>query len=169
MTIKQSLDSMFDALVVGAATAHGALAQGKNKSPNIIERSGGSATVGAQWKHAAIQRTRDEAKKQGISKPLIGKTTLLGQKVIDLAGDAANGIKDNIALYESEAAAQKAGKREPEAIPAALHGFAITPDDDLGFRVEAPSDDTGAIDRNSVLAQVKDGRQIISKVQPKLE
>jgi hypothetical protein len=32
-----------------------------------------------------------EARKQGVSKPLIGETTLLGQKVIDLAGEAANG------------------------------------------------------------------------------
>src|SRR2546422_8802607 len=31
-----------------------------------------------------------EARKQGIDKPLIGETTLLGQKVIDMAGPAAN-------------------------------------------------------------------------------
>jgi branched-chain amino acid transport system substrate-binding protein len=39
-----------------------------------------------------------EAKKQGINKPLIGETTLLGQKVIDLAGDAANGVKGHVGL-----------------------------------------------------------------------
>ena len=39
-----------------------------------------------------------EAKKQGLNKPLIGETTLLGQKVIDLAGDAANGVRGHVGL-----------------------------------------------------------------------
>jgi branched-chain amino acid transport system substrate-binding protein len=39
-----------------------------------------------------------EAKKQGITAPLIGETTLLGQKVIDLAGDAANGARGHVGL-----------------------------------------------------------------------
>jgi branched-chain amino acid transport system substrate-binding protein len=39
-----------------------------------------------------------EAKKQGITVPLIGETTLLGQKVIDLAGDAANGARGHVGL-----------------------------------------------------------------------
>jgi branched-chain amino acid transport system substrate-binding protein len=39
-----------------------------------------------------------EAKKQGINKPLIGETTLLGQKVIDLAGGAADGVQGHVGL-----------------------------------------------------------------------
>jgi branched-chain amino acid transport system substrate-binding protein len=39
-----------------------------------------------------------EAKKQGLKAPLIGETTLLGQKVIDLAGDAANGVRGHVGL-----------------------------------------------------------------------
>src|SRR6476660_5771888 len=39
-----------------------------------------------------------EARKQGISKPLIGETTLLGQKVIDMAGPSANGAKGHVGL-----------------------------------------------------------------------
>ncbi len=39
-----------------------------------------------------------EAKKQGLNKPLIGETTLLSQKVIELAGDAANGVKGHVGL-----------------------------------------------------------------------
>jgi branched-chain amino acid transport system substrate-binding protein len=39
-----------------------------------------------------------EARKQGINKPLIGETTLLGQKVIDLAGPAANGVRGHVGL-----------------------------------------------------------------------
>ncbi len=39
-----------------------------------------------------------EAKKQGLGIPLIGETTLLNQKVIELAGDAANGVKGHVGL-----------------------------------------------------------------------
>jgi branched-chain amino acid transport system substrate-binding protein len=39
-----------------------------------------------------------EAKKQGVKASLIGETTLLGQKVIDLAGDAANGVRGHVGL-----------------------------------------------------------------------
>lgn len=38
------------------------------------------------------------ARQQGIDKPLIGETTLLGQKVIELAGDAANGVRGHVGL-----------------------------------------------------------------------
>ncbi len=145
-----------------------------------------------------------EAKKQGIDKPLIGETTLLGQKVIDLAKDAANGvrghvgltadadialvkdfakrfeerykikpdhngIKGYIALYMIKAAAEKAGKLEPKAIADALRGLTITPDKEPGILIEATWDDTGEIDRISFLAEVKDGKQVISKTLPKLK
>jgi branched-chain amino acid transport system substrate-binding protein len=39
-----------------------------------------------------------EARKQGVKTPLIGETTLLGQKVIELAGEAANGVKGHVGL-----------------------------------------------------------------------
>lgn len=39
-----------------------------------------------------------EARKQSIRVPLIGETTLLGQKVIELAGEAANGVKGHVGL-----------------------------------------------------------------------
>ncbi|MGL4286656.1 MAG: ABC transporter substrate-binding protein [Phreatobacter sp.] len=38
------------------------------------------------------------ARQQGISAPLVGETTLLGQKVIELAGDAANGARGHVGL-----------------------------------------------------------------------
>jgi branched-chain amino acid transport system substrate-binding protein len=39
-----------------------------------------------------------ELKKQGWTKPVIGETTLTGQKVIELAGDAANGAIAHVGL-----------------------------------------------------------------------
>ena len=145
-----------------------------------------------------------EAKKQGIAKPMIGETTLLGQKVIDLAGDAANGVKGHIglsvdapvpalqefgkkfqakynykpdhngvkgyiAVYMLKAAAEKAGKLDAKAIAAALHGLTISPDKMPGILLEATWDDTGEIDRVSFLAEVKDGKQVITRTLPGLK
>jgi branched-chain amino acid transport system substrate-binding protein len=39
-----------------------------------------------------------ELRKQGWNKPIIGETTLTGQKVIELAGDAANGATAHVGL-----------------------------------------------------------------------
>jgi branched-chain amino acid transport system substrate-binding protein len=145
-----------------------------------------------------------EAKKQGITKPMIGETTLLGQKVIDLAGEAANGVRGHvglsvdapvpalqefgkkfqakynykpdhngvkgyIAVYMVKAAAEKAGKLDAKAIAAALHGLTISPDKTPGILLEATWDDTGEIDRVSFLAEVKDGKQIITQTLPGLK
>ena len=145
-----------------------------------------------------------EAKKQGLNKPLVGETTLLGQKVIDLAGDAANGVRGHVGLtvdapipaiqafgkkfearfkykpdhngvkgyiapYMIKAAAEKAGKLDPKAIAAALHGLTITPDKVPGILIEATWDATGEIDRISFLAEVKNGKQVITQVLPKLK
>jgi branched-chain amino acid transport system substrate-binding protein len=145
-----------------------------------------------------------EAKKQGLDKPLIGETTLLGQKVIDLAKDAANGVKGHVGLtvdapipaiqafgkkfeakfnykpdhngvkgyiapYMIKAAAEKAGKLDAKAIAEALHGLTITPDKVPGILIEATWDDTGEIDRISFLAEVKEGKQIITQTLPKLK
>jgi len=43
-------------------------------------------------------RALRELRKQGWSKPIVGETTLTGQKVIDLAGDAANGALAHVGL-----------------------------------------------------------------------
>jgi len=145
-----------------------------------------------------------EARKQGLDKPLIGETTLLGQKVIDLAKDAANGVKGHVGLtvdapipaiqafgkkfeakfgykpdhngvkgyiapYMIKAAAEKAGKLDAKAIAEALHGLTITPDKVPGILIEATWDDTGEIDRISFLAEVKDGKQVITQTLPKLK
>jgi branched-chain amino acid transport system substrate-binding protein len=145
-----------------------------------------------------------EARKQGLDKPLIGETTLLGQKVIDLAKGAADGVKGHVGLtvdapipaiqafgkkfeakfgykpdhngvkgyiapYMIKAAADKAGKLDAKAIAEALHGLTITPDKVPGILIEATWDDTGEIDRISFLAEVKDGKQVITQTLPKLK
>lgn len=39
-----------------------------------------------------------ELRKQGVEVPIVGETTLLNQKVVELAGDAANGIMGHVGL-----------------------------------------------------------------------
>jgi len=43
-------------------------------------------------------RILKEFSKRGYDKPLVGETSLIGQKVIDLAGDAANGVTGHVGL-----------------------------------------------------------------------
>ena len=43
-------------------------------------------------------RVLRELRKQGYPKPVVGETTLTGQKVIELAGDAANGAVAHVGL-----------------------------------------------------------------------
>ncbi len=43
-------------------------------------------------------RVLRELRKQGYDKPMVGETTLTGQKVIELAGDAANGAIAHVGL-----------------------------------------------------------------------
>jgi branched-chain amino acid transport system substrate-binding protein len=43
-------------------------------------------------------RILKEIKRQGVTAPLMGETTLVGQKVIELAGDAANGARGHVGL-----------------------------------------------------------------------
>ncbi len=43
-------------------------------------------------------RLLKEIRKQNVNVPIVGETTLMNQKVIDLAGDAANGAKGHVGL-----------------------------------------------------------------------
>jgi len=43
-------------------------------------------------------RALKELRRQNVSVPLVGETTLLGQKVIELAGEAANGARGHVGL-----------------------------------------------------------------------
>ena len=80
-----------------------------------------------------------------------------------------NGMKGYIAPYMIKAAAEKAGKLDPEAIADALRGLTISPDKTPGILIEGTWDDTGEIDRISFRAGVKGGKQVITQTLPKLK
>lgn len=56
-------------------------------------------------------RALREFRKQGWTKPIIGETTLTGQKVIELAGDAANGAVAHVGLTVDAAPTQAFGAK----------------------------------------------------------
>jgi len=61
-------------------------------------KSAGADAVFVYLHEEESARFLKEAKKQGLKTPLVGEVTLTGQKVIDLAGDAANGAVAHVGL-----------------------------------------------------------------------
>lgn len=148
-------------------------------------------------------RILKELRKQDVKAPLIGETTLLGQKVIDLAGDAANGVKGHVgltvdaplpalqeygkkfqakynyvpdhngikgylAVYMVKAATEKMGKVDQKNLPATLRGLTIEAAKEPGILMDVTIDQNGDLDRQSFLAEVVSGKQVIKEVLPKL-
>jgi branched-chain amino acid transport system substrate-binding protein len=68
-------------------------------SADVVKIKGANADlIFAYTNEEESARFLREAKKQGVKTPIVGETTLLGQKVLDLAGDAANGVKGHVGL-----------------------------------------------------------------------
>ncbi len=62
-----------------------------------IKQSGADALFAYLTEEEGARLLR-ELKKQGFDKPIIGETTIIGQKVIELAGPAAEGILGHVGL-----------------------------------------------------------------------
>ena len=140
-------------------------------------------------------------KQQGYDKPIVGETTLLGAKVIELAGAAAegakghvglsvdaskptfkdfgqkfqakfnyksdhNGIKGYSGMYMLKTVVERVGKFDKEAFLKAAHGAVIKVKDVPGILIDSKWDDKGDVDRESFLAEVKGGKQVITGVLP---
>jgi branched-chain amino acid transport system substrate-binding protein len=97
-----------------------------------------------------------EIRKQGITVPLIGETTLLNQKVIELAGDAANGIKGHVGLSADAPIPQIQEFRKKYE-----ERFKSVPDHNaikayLGiYAVKYATEKVGKIDRKALAAKMK--------------
>ena len=61
-------------------------------------KGSGAEAIFAYLHEEESARLLRELRKQGVDVPIIGETTLLNQKVIELAGDAANGIMGHVGL-----------------------------------------------------------------------
>ncbi len=141
------------------------------------------------------------AKQQGVDKPLIGETTLLGAKVIELAGDAANGVRGHVGLSIDAPipAFQEFGKKfqarfnyvsdhnglkgymavhmvkwgtekqksfDKKGLADALRGATITPAQEPGIMITTKIEANGDLDRESFLAEVVAGKQMITSTLP---
>lgn len=144
------------------------------------------------------------AKQQGITKPMIGETTLLGAKVIELAGDAANGVRGHVglsidapipafqefgkkfqakynyasdhnglkgymAVYMIKWATEKQKKFDKKGVADTLRGATIKPSEEPGILIETTVETNGDLDRESFLAEVQNGKQVITATLPKIK
>ena len=145
-----------------------------------------------------------ELKKQGWDmkkNPVVGETTLIGQKVIELAGDAANGAQAHVGLtidapnplltafaakyeaaykaksdhngikgytgvYVIKAVTEKLGKFDRKAFAEAMKTAQVSAKDNPGVLMSVCFNKDGDLDRDSYLAVVKDGKQVIEKTLP---
>ena len=67
-------------------------------APVLKVRQSGSDAVFVYSNEEESARALRELRKQGYTKPIIGETTLTSQKVVELAGDAANGAVAHVGL-----------------------------------------------------------------------
>lgn len=67
-------------------------------APILKAKQSGADAVFVYSNEEESARALRELRKQGWSKPIVGETTLTGQKVIDLAGEAANGALAHVGL-----------------------------------------------------------------------
>src|SRR5213079_1630155 len=143
-------------------------------------------------------RALRELRKQGYDRPIIGETTLTGQKVIELAGDAANGAvahvgltvdapqpqikafdekfqkdykykSDHSGMYVVKAITEKVGKFDGKAFAKALRGATIRAKDVPGVLLDVHFDDNGDLDRESFLVKVVGGKQVVTATLPPVQ
>lgn len=111
-------------------------------------------------------RALRELRKQGVNKPIVGETTLVGQKVIELAGDAANGAVAHVGLtVDAPIPAMRAFRANFEK------EYRYTPDHNgiKGFTgvyiLKAAIEKVGKLDRKAV-AKALHGLKISAAKQP---
>lgn len=111
-------------------------------------------------------RALRELRKQGVSKPIVGETTLVGQKVIELAGDAANGAVAHVGLtVDAPMPAMRAFRAKFEK------AYRYTPDHNgiKGYTgvyiLKAAIEKVGKLDRKAV-AQAMHGLKVSAAREP---
>ncbi len=173
-------------------------------APEVLKaKESGADAIFAYLNEEESAKLLLEIRKQGYDKPIFGETVLLAQSVIDLAGEAANGvqghvglsvaapvesiqdfgkrfeakyghasdhngIKGYISLHFVKEITERLGKFDSKALAEGLHCTTITTADEPGVLMDVIFDDKGNVDRQSFLVEIKDGKQEITQVLPKL-
>ena len=109
-----------------------------------------------------------ELRKQGYAKPVVGDTTIINQKTIELAGEAANGVVGHVALTAD------APQPEVKAFVAKFErDFKYRPDHNglqgymTPYIIKAVTEKIGKVDRKALAAALK-GATLLVKDQPGL-
>jgi branched-chain amino acid transport system substrate-binding protein len=141
-------------------------------------------------------RALRELNKQGYDKPIIGETTLTSQKVIEMAGDAANGavaltadapqptIKafderfqkeykyktdhNGLKGYSAMYIVKAVTERigDSKAFAAAMRGATLSAKDYPGVLLDVTFDQNGDLDRESFMTKVVNGKQPVIATLP---
>lgn len=68
-------------------------------APEVLTaKESGADALFAYLNEAESAKLLTELRKQGYDKPIFGETVLLSQSVLDLAGEAANGVQGHVGL-----------------------------------------------------------------------
>ena len=107
-TIKQLLANSPTQVVAEISTDQGQI----DFSPAVLQaRQAGADAIFAYTNEEESARLLRELRKQGWTKPVIGETTLTSAKVVELAGEAANGAVAHVGLTVEAPQLQDFGKR----------------------------------------------------------
>ena len=93
--IMKSLDALGVKVIADVSTEQ---SQVDFSAPVLKAKQSNADIVFVYTNEEESARALRELRKQGWSKPIVGETTLVGQKVIELAGDAANGAVAHVGL-----------------------------------------------------------------------
>jgi branched-chain amino acid transport system substrate-binding protein len=93
--IMKSLDALGVKIIADISTEQ---SQVDFSAPVLKAKQSNADIVFVYTNEEESARALRELRKQGWSKPIVGETTLVGQKVIELAGDAANGAVAHVGL-----------------------------------------------------------------------
>lgn len=94
-SITKALEALGTKVVADISTDSG---QVDFSAPVLKAKQSNADAVFVYTNEEESARALRELRKQGWTKPIVGETTLTGQKVIDLAGDAANGAIAHVGL-----------------------------------------------------------------------
>jgi len=113
-------------------------------------------------------RLARELRKQGYAKPIVGEATIVSQKAIELAGDAANGIRGHVALtVDAPTPAMKAfdekfqREYKYKSDHNGIQGYMVP------YIIKTVSERIGKVDPKAFAAAVKDAPLLV-KDQPGL-
>jgi len=93
--IMKSLDALGVKVIADVSTEQ---SQVDFSAPVLKAKQSNADIVFVYTNEEESARALRELRKQGYNKPIVGETTLTGQKVIELAGDAANGAIAHVGL-----------------------------------------------------------------------